>query len=378
MEEFPEGFELETLLAPITDEAPAGEDLREDYEPNSLYYRLRDARSEARAAERAAEGSDDDSASPPEWNTVYDLAYEALATRTKDLEIAAWLTEALLRRDGLVGLTAGCRLMAGLTEAFWDTLFPLPDDEGIVTRVAPIAGLNGTGGGSSEGTLLQPLRKTALFARPDGAPFSCWQYEQSEALATITDETRRQARLDAGVVPFDTVETEARREGSALGEVRQQCEAAAAAWATLAGMLDERAGRDSPPSSAVAGVLEKIREVAARYAVDAAPADEPGDAPIAEAEAAPAEGGAAAAGAGATAAVAGSVNSREDALRSLAQLANFFRRTEPMSPLAYTLEEAVRRARLSWPELLEEIVPDLSSRSAILTSLGIRPPPSEC
>jgi hypothetical protein len=32
---------------------------------------------------------------------------------------------------------------------------------------------------------------------------------------------------------------------------------------------------------------------------------------------------------------------------------------------------------MSWPELLEEIVPDSAVRGAILTSLGIRPPPSE-
>jgi hypothetical protein len=32
---------------------------------------------------------------------------------------------------------------------------------------------------------------------------------------------------------------------------------------------------------------------------------------------------------------------------------------------------------MSWPELLEEIVPDTGLRGQILTSLGIRPPPSE-
>jgi type VI secretion system protein ImpA len=66
--------------------------------------------------------------------------------------------------------------------------------------------------------------------------------------------------------------------------------------------------------------------------------------------------------------------SRDDALKTLETIATFFRRTEPVSPLAYTLDDAVRRARLSWPELLEEVVPDISVRQAILTSLGIRPP----
>jgi type VI secretion system protein ImpA len=367
MEELPEGLELEALLAPIADDAPAGVDLREDFTPNSLYFRLRDARSEARAAERAADGDDGDSAAPPEWLTVSELAQEALTTHTKDLEIAAWLTEALLRRDGLVGLTAGCRLMAGLAEAFWDTLFPLPDEEGIATRVAPVAGLNGIGG---EGTLLQPLRKIALFERPDGMPFHYWQYEQSEELATIIDEARRQARVDAGVIPFGTIESEARYAAAVLTGLQEQSQSAATAWKKLADTLDERAGADSPPTSQVAAVLEKIHTVAGRYAIQ--PATGAADTPTAAEDGSPGP-----AMGGAVAVVTASVNSREDALRSLAQIADFFRRTEPLSPLAYTLQEAVRRARLSWPELLEEIVPDVGSRAAILTSLGIRPPPVE-
>jgi type VI secretion system protein ImpA len=65
--------------------------------------------------------------------------------------------------------------------------------------------------------------------------------------------------------------------------------------------------------------------------------------------------------------------SRDDALRTLETIATYFRRTEPASPIAYTLDDAIRRAKLTWPELLEEVVPDATVRLAILTSLGIRP-----
>jgi type VI secretion system protein ImpA len=58
----------------------------------------------------------------------------------------------------------------------------------------------------------------------------------------------------------------------------------------------------------------------------------------------------------------------------LTTVAEYFRRTEPQSPIAYTLAEAVRRGRLSLPELLEEIVPDSGTRGDILKSLGIKPP----
>jgi type VI secretion system protein ImpA len=369
MDELPDGFDLAALLAPITGDARAGTDLRADSSPQSIYYRLRDARAEARAAERATDADDAPSASPPQWRTVRELGIEAIIEHSKDLEVAAWLTEALLRCDGLVGFTAGIKLMMGLVEGFWDDLFPLPDEDGIATRVGPLAGLNGLSG---EGTLSQPLRKLTLFLRPDGAPLQFWQFEQSGDLAAIVDPERRQQRIDAGVIPFETVENEARAAGTAhFVRLREQTQVAAAAWRELAAALDGLAGPDSPPTSRVRDILDRIAAVAARFAGGAGePASDPSAVPAGD-------GAAAAPAAGELAGVAGAIASREEALRSLAAIAEFFRRTEPLSPLSYTLQEAVRRARMSWPELLEEIVPDISQRMQILLSLGIRPPPTE-
>jgi type VI secretion system protein ImpA len=366
MDEFPDGFDLDALLAPMPGDAPAGEDLRADSSPQSLYFRLRDARAEARAAERAMDSDDAMTAAPPQWRTIRELGMDAIAGHSKDLEIAAWLTEALLRCDGLAGFTAGARLMLGLVEGFWDDLFPLPDEDGMLTRVGPIAGLNGQSG---EGTLSQPLRMLALFNRPDGAPMPLWQFEQSEELAKIVDPERRQQRLDTGVVPFDAVENEARAAGGAnFTALRDQASVAVAAWKGLSEALDSRAGADAPPTSRVREVLEKIISIAARFAAPegAVPA-EAGDGMSAGGLVPSVSGGDGAAGPAMLA-------TREDALRSLAAIAEFFRRTEPLSPLSYTLQEAVRRARMSWPELLEEIVPDMGTRAQILISLGIRPP----
>ena len=382
MAEFPEGFDLAALLAPIAGDAPAGVDLRSDASPQSLYYRLRDARADARASERAAEAaeSEDSMGAPPsEWRTIRDLGVEAIAGYSKDLEIAGWLTEALLRSDGLPGFTAGIELMTGLIEGFWDDLYPLPDEDGVATRVRPVAGLNGQSG---EGMLGPALRRMPLFLRPDGAPMAFWQFEQSENLAKIGDAEIRQRRIDAGVLPFESVENEARaaeNQARAAGTshfaaLKAEARAAADAWRALAAALDARAGNDAPPTSRVSELLDKIIEAADRFAPSEAEAaateiaaSSPDGAPV------PALAAAAVVGIG----IAGAVASREEALRSLAAIAEFFRRTEPLSPLSYTLQEAVRRARMSWPELLEEIVPDSGQRSQILLSLGIRPPPSE-
>src|SRR3954464_1127293 len=112
MADLPDGFDLEALLAPIPGDAPQGTDIREDFSATSPYNRLRDARSEARDAERAQDAGDQDTRDPaPLWRTVRDLALKTLAETTKDLEVAAWLTEALVRSHGLAGLAAAAQLM---------------------------------------------------------------------------------------------------------------------------------------------------------------------------------------------------------------------------------------------------------------------------
>jgi type VI secretion system protein ImpA len=384
MQEWPEGFDLAALVAPIPGEMPAGQDLREDKSPEALYFRLRDARREASAAERAADAPKDDSDPRPvdsapvppilQWRIVRELATEALSLHSKDLEIAAWLTEALLRDAGLSGLTAGFRLLAELAENFWDDLFPRPDEEGIATRVAPVAALNGVG---REGTLIQPLRKIVLYERPqDSSPLYFWQYELSADIAGSGSADQRQERYEArGLPPFEAIENEAPLVYARLAELRRDIRAAAEAWQELGRVFDERAGADGPPTSGIRDVLENIRFAADRLAApdqNVAEADTP-----AAGTSAPSTSPGKTDGAGSGAPAATGLASREEALRALAQIADYFRRTEPLSPISYTLQEAVRRGRMTWPELLEEIVPDPMSRSAILSNLGIRPPPSE-
>jgi type VI secretion system protein ImpA len=378
----PDGFDLEALLAPIAGDAPQGADLREDYSAQSPYFRLRDARSEAREAERRAEtaGEDGESATPPQWKTVVSLAKAAITERSKDLEIAAWLTEAMVRLHGLQGLTAGALLLRGLAERYWDGVFPLPDEDGISTRVAPVTGLSGA---ETDGTLMPPLRRLPLFTRPGGNPFGWWEWERSQELGAIADPARRQARIDAGTLSPDDVEKEAVAAGAAhFGRLRRSLADALAAWSGMGEAMDALAGADGPSTGRVTSLLRAMAEVVGRFAPavqDDAAAAEPEAMADGGEEGAPAPG-VGRGGGGARAGGAAPGRSRDEYLRQLVEIADYFRRTEPNSPLAYTLQDAVRRARLSWPELLVELVPDDATRIAILTSLGIKPPeppPSE-
>jgi type VI secretion system protein ImpA len=367
------GIDIDALLAPIQGDAAATADLRQDFSPTSLYFRLRDARAEARDAERQVDSSGEVEVAPPaQWRVVQLLAIEALTTRVKDLEIAAWLTEALVRSSGLAGLTVAAKLLRGLIDRYWDELFPMPDEDGLETRVAPVAGLSGQG---VDGTLMQPLRKVMLLRRLDGAAFSYWQYEQTLELAGVTDPQRRQQRLDAGVVTFDQFEREARAAGREhWSTVHQEIADTLAAWTALSQSLDSHAGEFSPSTARVRELLVAMEAMALRFA----PADAVVLEPVDATEPSPTLGSGAAGSAGAVRATAhGGISGREQALGQLGEIAAWFKRNEPNSPLAYTLEEAARRGRMSWPQLLEELMPDQSGRHALLTSLGIKPTTDE-
>lgn len=370
MVDFPDGFDLAALLEPIPGEAPQGVDIREDFSSQSPYNRLRDARSDARDAEKMLDNGDPNAGDPtPSWRIVRDVGLKTLREVSKDLEVAAWVTESYVRSHGLAGLYAGAALIKGLSEQYWEGIFPLPDDYGVETRVAPITGLNGRDGG---GSLIQPLYKLHFFDRPDGTPVTFFAYQSSEQLPSLPAE-RRDARIAAGAIPWEDMEKEARTAGAAsMGRLRDQAAAALEAWEAMALVLDEKASEDPPSTSHVRNMLRQIHEVAIRYA----PAAEQAEAAPAEAvEATDAAAPDAVAGPGGPAGFSPAARtvSRDDALKTLETIATFFRRTEPASPLAYTLDDAIRRARLTWPELLEEVVPDVSVRQAILTSLGIRP-----
>jgi type VI secretion system protein ImpA len=357
-----ETADLEAILAPLAGDQPTGADLRQDYAPNSIYFRLRDARAAARDAERQAETEGGDEGLLALWRPVATLAVGALKANSKDLEIATWLTEALVRIAGLRGLMAGASVIGGLVERFWDGVFPMPDEHGMETRLAAVAGLSGQG---ADGTLMQPLRKTTVFRRPDGSPLSLWQYQAALELSGISDPARRAQRIEAGVMPFEDVEKEARLAGAPYWSAhRASLVQVVAAWKEMERVLDEKAGSESPSGNRVREVLELMLEISKRFA----PPD------VTETTA---EGEAAGGDASTGTASPGAVTGREQALRRLAEVAAWFRHNEPNSPIGFTLDEAARRARLEWPDLVAELISDETARQTLLTSAGMKRPITE-
>jgi type VI secretion system protein ImpA len=141
-----------------------------------------------------------------------------------------------------------------------------------------------------------------------------------------------------------------------------------AAWAEMSRVLDEKANDVSPSFTRVRDLLQLLLDTCNRFAPDAGVAT---DIAMAAPSAGPNQATSMAVAPGAV--TAGGIAGREQALSQLAEIAAWFKRNEPQSPIAYTLDEAVRRGRMSWPDLLDEVMSDETARNALLSSLGIKP-----
>jgi type VI secretion system protein ImpA len=344
-------------------------DLRADASPTSPYYALRDARTAARLAERPLDRGDEldpkDAPPPPDWRPVWQRGCELLAGKTKDLEVTAYLIEALVRLHGFAGLRDGLRLARELVERFWDHLYPLPDEDGVATRIAPLVGLNGD---EADGTLLAPISRVPITEITGVGRFACTEYHDAVALQKL-DPKVRDAKSKNGAVTLERLQ-KAVAESSPLfyqhlvGDLTQ-CNAE---LIRLSAAIDPRCQGNGPPTSALRTALESTLDVVkdlARSKLEA-PAVKAGPEPKAvKTTADPAAAKDENDGNG--------LHTREDAFRHLLEIAAFFRQTEPHTVVSYALEQIVRWGRMSLPELLAELIPEEPVRKNLFKQVGIKP-----
>ena len=120
----------EDLLTPIPGANPSGPNLR--YAP--AYDEIKEAR---RQEDDAEQGVWQHQVKAADWPRVVKLASEFLAKKSKDLQIAAWLTEAVVHREGYAGLRQGLDLMRALLQDFWDSVYPEVEDGDLEMRATP-------------------------------------------------------------------------------------------------------------------------------------------------------------------------------------------------------------------------------------------------
>lgn len=353
------------MLAPIAGPSPVGANLRDISNPanRGLYDSIRGARQTARKKEMsggdpATDGSRDD------WRSVFTQCINALGTRSKDLEIATYLIESSIRAEGFAALKDSLAAYRMLVEQYWEALYPPLDEENPAGRVAPLGALNGDG--DKEGSLRFGIARAPL-TDGNNDRFGLFHHECGLAMETLSPP-QQESRRQSGWVSLAMFEDSVRKTPTAFLDnslqILRQC---GEELDKLTAALQSRLGSDAPSLAKIRGAIEACTAIVEKYVKERAVAQED--------EVRPAAGGGGGGMIGGSALASGAFRTRDEAFDAISRVADFFRKTEPQSPVIFVLEQAVRWGKMPLPELLAEWVADDMMRGQIYKLVGIRPPP---
>ncbi len=355
-------IELAELLAPISPDRPCGGDVSFNY----VYDRVREARRADDPNLRQGEWQTD--LKVADWRLVIRLATEVLGKQSKDLQMAVWLGEALISTEGVSGATQSVELLHGMLDTLWDGLFPELDGDDAEERAAKLAWYNIYASDA--------LRRVPLSGGARPVNLLLWQDSREVDNLARQNQESYNAALEEGRLTgeaFDKAMLE--NPGDVVLRMLEESDRALTAFDAFKSIADARLGRAAPSLAAVEDALKRIRQVVAKTAqakgiggvVAAAASDE--SMSSTSAAAAPA---ASAPGGGAMLDLSSnSTASKEAALRTISDIAAFFRRTEPHNPVAFMLEKAVVWANTPLDAWLNEVVRDSSVLSSIRDRVGI-------
>jgi type VI secretion system protein ImpA len=242
-------IDLVGILTPIADDNPAGEDLR---------YILYDEITEARRADDVFDRGDwQRDIKSADWETVIALCSDALVNRTKDLQIAAWLTEALTITEGFEGLLTGLKVIRGFLENFWESVYPEIEDDDLDFRVGRLEFLNNS--------LWSRIKQIPLSDSNAKAGYSWLQWEESRRVGYEGDaakaETRAELVAEGKVTAedFDAAVSQSKKAfyESLAADVAKCNEE----FETLEQLADEKFGKETPRLAELRKSLEDCNQL---------------------------------------------------------------------------------------------------------------------
>jgi type VI secretion system protein ImpA len=378
----PECIDVQSLIAAISDDNPTGEELTS---MSASFEKIKSTCTTSKTNERKIRelrisgGEDSDEMSridPPDWKSVQKLATEILTKESKDLRVAAWLIEALLRNEGFAGIRDGLFVFKNLCEKYWDNIHPRPtDDDGHMDTVAQF---NGFAGEAS----LVPLSEIPITGVYDGQEFNSIDYTEAAELDSVSDASTREDRIQNGAVSFEQLENAVRKTpGLFYVDLVEDLGTIESTLNEISDFLDLRClpdGYGEPTSPSVSGLRNKISEIKgnveglARAHLELAAADAEADAENAgDGQLITTSNGEGNSQKAAARMATGNVISRDDAFEALRKVADYFERTEPHSPVSYALRQVVNWGTMSLPDLLAELIEDSSVLKSISKRIGM-------
>jgi type VI secretion system protein ImpA len=315
-------MDLETLLAPVSDESPAGEDLSYDAERQQIEQPF---------------DVPADADEQPDWRETIRLIV-AQSERTKDVWLAVYLARAGARQGQLETIDLGCQMLAGLFERYWDSVHPTLDELGFQGRKGPCESL------TKIGEFLGPLKRTILISHPRLGNYSGADLERFATEGESADgygmfraavAEAEQADLQAAIDRLDSIRDGIRRADTVLTANAE--------------------GDTGTNFQTTYEAIEAIRGALAPYAgitVEATEAggESDGYAPLGDTG-------------GGGARIGGRVGSREDVVTALDAVADYYRSREPGSPILALIQRARGWVNMDFMSVLEDIAPESSTEA---------------
>lgn len=370
-------YDLAPFAAPLSEEAPSGENLQATSEGRALRSGLRDQREEARRIERKADDGDASdggwSAARSIWQGVRDNAWQVLIGQSRDLDIAGLCIEALARTDGFAGLACGFDIARTLVESQWPTLYPIPDPEdGPVDEAATVAErslpLQRLVGVDSEGLLLPAILHVPLVSGRADEHYALCHWRSSRELVGEENEERIKLAVERGAVsPQQFQDAVSTTPIESIREAYADIEKAATAWEQLCDAVANASGGEAyVPAGPLRDLFEECATAIATFAPAAVPK------PDAVVEAGDMEAGATAGtDGGGTPGADGQPSDREAAFRQLTAIADFFERHDPHSLVAAQIRSIVRLGRLPRDEYYRQLLRDEAALALLFRVTGL-------
>lgn len=327
-------LDLEALVAEVSPDGPCGVDL--------------EAANELFAFELKLKGTPEDQfankpAQPPNWREIRDESI-ALFSRSHDLRIALALLQSLLHTEGLPGLRDGLTLVRGLLEKHWADLYPRldPEDDNDPTqRVGILSAL------CNLNSVLNPITYAAIVESPKLGRFSLRDWRVASGKQSAPDTNAELPQLATIQAAFTDAELDSltRLNDAAVGCLDQ----VAAIDTFLTSIVGSETAPDLRPLS---DLLKEMRapiaeELARRGAVDASDADAALDGASSVADAQRGTG-----------VPPGGIAGRQDVVRILDLLCEYYARSEPSSPVPLLLKRARTLASKDFMEIIKNLAPD--------------------
>jgi type VI secretion system protein ImpA len=321
-------------LEPLSAESPCGPNLEYDAAFGEL-ERAAEGKPEQVEGDRVIEKAED-----PQWREVFEKA-DALLARSRDLRVALHLMHAGINLSGISQLASGLALIDGLLRTSWDDVHPRldDDDKDPMLRINSLSELESPPppGSRSRPYLLQSLDRTPLVRSALAGVFSYRDVKlaRGDITPSPADKTSvpQVALIEAAFqeCDLDGLQASSRAVGSALGTLN-----------ALRDYLREKVGSERSPAFAtlekeLQGIQRLYAEQLSRRGVAAE---------------APQQGAAAPVGP-----VLGEIRTREDVVRILDRVSDYFEKYEPSSPIPLLLQRAKRLVAKDFMEILRDLTP---------------------